>query len=106
MTTTDKFIRITHLDTGERLWLSNGPGAVHPVWVHRQCHTTTEAELQQAMADNIENWEPAAAELGPDDQGMEVFEADDLINNFMGWMQSLPTDARRVVLQRVCIRPE
>ncbi len=98
----EKYIRITNLDTGERLWLSRDPKTVHPAWVHRQCHTATEAELRQAMADNIENWEPAAAELGPDDCGMEVFEADDLIENFAAWIQSLPSDdARQGVLQQV-----
>ncbi len=41
--------KIVHEKTGERIALSRDVCAEHPQWVHEQCGTTSEGELQSCL---------------------------------------------------------
>jgi hypothetical protein len=43
-------LMIRNRKTGEEVAFATGPRATHPKWVHEQCSTRSEAELQSLLA--------------------------------------------------------
>jgi len=72
---TDKMkIQITNAKTGEKTTISRDVCTQHPNWVHEQCGTTSESELQ-ALLDglNVSMWYRDGNHLGQDASGIEMF---------------------------------
>ena len=67
-------IQITNSETGELLGISRDVTTVHPDWVHQQCGTSTEKELQ-AFLDGLNalSWYSGKTHLGKNDHGIEIF---------------------------------
>jgi hypothetical protein len=66
-------ITITNKSTGETIRISRNVCDTHPAWVHDQCGTASESELQAFLdAMNVEDWYRAGKHLGPDECGIEM----------------------------------
>lgn len=67
-------ITIRNKDTGEVAIIRRGICTAHPAWVHAQCGTSSEAELQRYLDGlNVEDWYRGNKHLGHDVAGMEMF---------------------------------
>lgn len=66
-------ITITNQTTGEKALIFRDVCTIHPKWVHEQCGTASEAELQQYLDGlNVMDWYRGGRHLGPDTTGMEM----------------------------------
>lgn len=67
-------IQITNAKTGEKTTIARDVRTSHPAWVHEQCGTTSEAELQAYLDGlNVQMWYRDGKHLGPDAFGLEMF---------------------------------
>lgn len=68
-------ITITNKQTGEALTISRSVTTQHPAWVHEQCGTSSESELQQVMDGyNVSDYYRAGKHLGDDVAGISLWE--------------------------------
>lgn len=66
-------ITITNQQTGEKIPILRDVCAEHPQWVHDQCETGSEVELQHYLDGmNVMDWYRDGCHLGPDVAGMEM----------------------------------
>lgn len=70
-------IKITNKATGESCEIYRDVSHMHPLWVHEQCGTESETELQHMLDGlNVMMWyDDAGRHLGPDEAGIEMFDA-------------------------------
>lgn len=69
-------ITITNKQTDETIEISRSVTDAHPAWVHEQCGTSSESELQSALDGmNVSDWYREGKHLGPDECGIEMHEA-------------------------------
>lgn len=67
-------IKITNQKTGEQTTIVRDVCTTHPAWVHEQCGTSSESELQACLDGlNVSMWYRDGNHLGPDVSGMEMF---------------------------------
>lgn len=68
-------MKITNLKTGERINVIRDVCTSHPQWVHDQCGTSSETELQHYI-DQLSPpmWYRGSKHLGPDAAGIEIFQ--------------------------------
>lgn len=66
-------ITITNFSTGEKITIARDVCTIHPQWVHEQCGTATESELQSCLDGlNVGDWYRDGRHLGPDTAGIEM----------------------------------
>lgn len=67
-------IKITNQKTGEQTTIVRDVCTTHPAWVHEQCGTASESELQACLDGlNVSMWYRDGKHLGQDVAGMEMF---------------------------------
>ena len=67
-------IKITSQKTGEQTSIVRDVCTTHPAWVHEQCGTSSESELQACLDGlNVSMWYRDGKHLGPDVAGIEMF---------------------------------
>lgn len=73
-------IQITNAKTGETTPIVRDVAHKHPDWVHRQCGTASESELQACLDGlNVSMWYRDGKHLGPDVAGVEMFQDEDTL---------------------------
>ncbi len=66
-------ITITKHGTGETVPIFRDVCTTHPKWVHDQCGTSSEVELQTYLDGlNVTDWYEDGKHLGPDTSGIEM----------------------------------
>lgn len=66
-------ISITNQQTGEKLQITRSVSATHPAWVHSQCGTSSESELQSCLDQyDVSDYYRDGKHLGPDSSGVEL----------------------------------
>jgi hypothetical protein len=68
-------IEITNAKTGEKIEIVRDVCTTHPRWVHDQCGTASESELQHCLDGlNVSDWYRDGKHLGNDICGISMYE--------------------------------
>ena len=68
-------ITITSHKTGEVAAIHRDVTITHPQWIHEQCGTSSESELQACLDQlNVSDWYKDGKHLGPDVCGISMYE--------------------------------
>lgn len=66
-------ITIANHETHEVIAISRDVATLHPAWVHEQCGTTSESELQHVLDGlNVDDFYSSGKNLGNDDSGLRM----------------------------------
>lgn len=76
-------IQITNTKTREIITICRNVTATHPMWVHDQLGTSSEAELQQCLDQmSVDDWYDSRGEhLGDDVCGVSMYRDNETIRN-------------------------